>query len=121
MKKSDLKPGMICELSDGTFGIVFFGHYEYGDCIICPDGYLRLSNLDENLQDKAPVGDCINVISVYKSNCLDMYELTWRENHKEMPESWEKIRERKPELVELTLEEVAKKFGINVKSLRIKE
>ena len=96
---------MICGLSDGTFGIVFFGHYSRDDCIICPDGYLRLSHLNENLQDEYPIGNSIDVIAVYISDsCEDMYKLTWKENYKEIPKGWTKIWEREPGLVELTLE-----------------
>ena len=120
MKKSDLKPGMICELSDGTFGIVFFGHYDWGDCILCTDGYILLSALNEEL-----VGKYLGVVAVYTVKVViagsNLFNLIWKENNVEMPKGWKKIWEREPELVELTLEEIAKKFDINVKSLRIKE
>ena len=100
MKKSDLKDGMICKLRDGH-KCLFLKDKLYR---IIDDSFLCLSlfsTLNENLINKGGVG-----------KTWDIVEVQWLEG--------EVIWQRE-EPTELTMQEIADKFNIEVTNLKIKK
>ncbi len=108
MKKSDLKPGMVIEYANGERRLViefndelfFLGNYGWG----------RLKDYPEDLEN---FNRNFSIDKIYKPRFMtgldsmlkDVYNCIWE----------------RPKSVELTMEEIAEKFGIDVEQLKIKK
>ena len=111
--KLDLKPGMILETKDRKFLIIQLSGGEW----IAADntGFIEGKNFYDNL--KCRVSDVYDVQKVYCGPSIGdaIQNLCLSYNKGEL------LWERTPEVVEMTLEDIAKKIGVPVKSLRIKD
>ena len=114
--KSDLKTGMVVEYRNGSRRIVFRDYQGTGKDLLIGDRWASLNDYPEDLADDDDGDRDYDIVKVYNAKdfcatlrlldkkCCD-YEVVW---------------ERK-EIKEVTLEQIAEKFGVDVKNLRIKE
>lgn len=107
MKKSELKPGMVIEYANGERRLVV----EFRDKLVLlgADSWSDLESYNSDLECLYIKEHTIN--KVY--NPLNMFGLAslLKYGH---PCIWERS-------IELTMEEIAEKFGINVEQLKIKK
>ena len=107
IQKKHLRSGMIIEYADGERRLVADIMGEL--VLISEDGFQPLSSYDEDLI----IGDCsdmiINKVGISEPYCL--YAMLTKATI-----IWERPKE-----VELTMDEIANKFGISVEQLRIKK
>jgi hypothetical protein len=118
MKKSDLRTGMMIETRNGKKALVMLG-CDDGDNLVCVDmnddstTYCPLRFYNENLKISAMNCTEDDIVKVYRSlpNC-EM--VSFKQTSKDL------IWERK-EFVEITMDQIAEKFGIPVEQLKIKK
>jgi hypothetical protein len=116
MRKNDLKTGMVIETRDGCRGIVLLGTKD-GDVIggcgeNWEEGYWKpMSDLREDL--KGSVEGDSDIMKIYVPNSNRNYG-----SLKEMGlnKIWGRVDQ-----VELTMDEIAAKFGVEVNNLKIKK
>lgn len=109
MKKSDLKPGMVVEYANGKRRLVIefcdklvlLGNNNWGDLAILSEDLVCLFNEDFTIDKVYKPGYMSGLNSMLTSEQLCIWE--------------------RPKSVELTMEEIAEKFGINVEQLKIKK
>ena len=113
MKKSDLRSGMVVRLKDRSKrivietdkGLLFSGNGTYF--------FDRCLN-DSMTHEKCPA---IDIMEVYKvSEGSEIAKILDPDNDSKLTLIW-----KRPEVVEVTMQEVADKLGIPVENLRIKE
>ena len=114
--KSDLKTGMVVEYRNGDRRIVFRNYQGTGKDLLIGDRWASLNDYPEDLADDSDGDRNYDIMKVYNAKdfcatlrlldkkCCD-YKVVW---------------ERK-EIKEVTLEQIAEKFGVPVDQLRIKE
>jgi len=110
MTKKDLKSGMIVILRDGSVGLLV--DTREGLLIQYDDYYGVVDDYEDHLKSKLYENSDImevKIIAEYKSYII-------RECLKKAITIWRRIEE-----IELTLEEIAEKFNINVEQLKIKK
>lgn len=113
--KSDLESGMHVKVrKDDTWRIVLLGTYE-GDILLNKEGddYLYLKDYNEDLTDQFDSQyDIVQVVRPCPGDILT-------------PGRWNSYRPdylyNREDTVEVSMEEIAEKFGVDVKRLRIKE
>lgn len=116
MKRSGLKTGMIVEKRNGELGFVLLGTSN-GDIIASDNGnkfgdWCPIeANYDEGLMYRDDDDRHNDIVKIYDGGTNKDY-LTM--------ESKLLVWERK-EPIEITLDEIAKKFGVDVKQLKIKK
>lgn len=109
MKKSDLKPGMVVEYANGVRRLVI----EFNDELVLlgNNNWGDLKGYSEDLE--CPVNEDFTIDKVYKPWCMLGLNSMLEDTH---PCIWYRSKS-----VELTIEEIAEKFGINVEQLKIKK
>jgi len=109
MNKSDLKTGMVIELNDGMKFLVLL-NTPLGNIAVSKEAWMAsLDGFNHKLIYVRP-----HIVRVYKpTHGFQMAFDNWND--------MELIWEREPEIKELTLQEIADKFGIEASQLRIKE
>ena len=116
MKKSDLKTGMLVEMGDKTTRLVL------GNTLIGFDGSkggININNLTNDLRREGNTND--NIMQVYSEpycNTGLCASLTYWIKEKEYKKYSTLLWERKPDVEEMTLEEVCKALGKNVKIIK---
>lgn len=109
MKKSELKPGMVIEYANGERRLVI--EFNNNLVLLGNDSWGDLENISENLECTISKDCTIN--KVYEPWSVLGLNSMLKNVH---PCIWER-----PKSVELTMEEIAEKFGINVEQLKIKK
>lgn len=108
--KSDLKTGMVVECRNGDKYMVLLDT-PTSDILVCGDGWVRLQHYEDDL----------HVVGIEKFDIVAVYS---------PDEGWQMIYEywdtqkciwRRSEVKEVTLSEIAEKFGVAVEDIRIKE
>lgn len=109
MKKSDLKPGMVVEYANGVRRLVI----EFNDELVLLGymGWNTLMHYTSNLE--CPNDKDFTINKIYQPQIILGLDTLLKTVH---PCIWER-----PKSVELTMEEIAEKFGINVEQLKIKK
>ena len=118
MKKSELKSGMVVENRRGKRGIVFLnscngdviggGEYSWDEGTWGP-----LDNFDDDL--KSFLGNvAYDIVKVYNPNSNRYFGQISGMSNSDL--IWERV-----DIVELTMEDIAEKFGIDVNNLKIKK
>ena len=112
--KSDLKTGMVVEYRNGSRRLVLRDYQGTGEDILIGTGWRSFDNYTENLTDGGGDKD-FDIMKVYAASdyCGTLHLLD-----KKCCE-YKVVWERK-EIKEVTLEQVAEKFGVPVDQLRIK-
>lgn len=122
MKKSELKSGMLVFTREGKRALVL-KDAPYGDCLVGNGNetngnqtWLPLNSYNEDLMYSQANQNIVDIIEVwgYSNNMLGA-NLTTRDREL----LWK--REEVKKEVELTLEEIAAKFNINIQQLKIKK
>lgn len=108
MKKSDLKPGMVIEYANGERRLVI--EFNNKLALLGDVGWDNLTNHTSDLECVITKNCTIN--KVYKPQDIRGLSFLLKIEH---PCIWER------KSVELTMEEIAEKFGINVEQLKIKK
>lgn len=112
MNKSDLKTGMVVEIDKGIKFLVLL-NTAFGNIGISKE--VGMSDVDGfNDQFIYSGYDPIKIMRIYSPKYGNQMSFN---NWDEMKLIWE----RKPDIKELTLQEIADKFGIEASQLRIKE
>lgn len=108
MKKSDLKPGMVVEYANGKRRLVI----EFNDELVLlgDDGWGNLDDFSENLER---LNENFTINKIYKPQFMTGLDSMLNSAYNCI---WERSKS-----VELTMEEIAEKFGINVEQLKIKK
>lgn len=109
MKKSDLKPGMVVEYANGGRRLVI----EFNDelFLLSNNSWADLMHYNSDLECSYNKDFTIN--KVYNPGYMQGLNSMLEDIHFCI---WER-----PKSVELTMEEIAEKFGINVEQLKIKK
>lgn len=112
MKKQDLKTGMQVELNDGDRYVVLLDT-SVGDilCRINEGEWMNLTTHEDDLT--YPSAPCFSIKRVYGGKCPHKFI---SEEMSDCYLLWER-----DEKVELTMDEIAEKFNIPVKNLKIKK
>lgn len=108
---SDLESGMVVECENGIrYLVVGQNAYRHG-------GWNKLSCYNENLTTRPEhcMAGC-DIVRVFKPHNADIIDALSDSDKLGAP-----IWQREPEIKEVTLEEIAEKFGVEVGSLRIRE
>lgn len=108
MKKSDLKPGMVVEYANGDRRLVIEFNNELVLLSNCSWG-----NLKDYSEDLKSSGENFNIDKIYKPQFMTGLDSMLKGVYNCI---WER-----PKSIELTMEEIAEKFGINVEQLKIKK
>lgn len=109
MKKPDLKPGMVVEYANGKRRLVI--EFNNQLALLGNDNWGDLELISEDLEFLANEDFTIN--KVYNPGYMQGLNSMLESSH---PCIWER-----PKSVELTMEDIAEKFGINVEQLKIKK
>ena len=110
MTKKELKTGMVVEYRDGDKRMVLLGN-QVGDVLICGTGWEDLDNYRDDLCHNHH--EQLDIVAVYEPHHKrEMNPLCWKE---------QKCIWRRSEVKEVTLSEIAEKFGVSVESIRVKE
>jgi len=118
MKKSELRSGMMVKTRNGQRAIVML-NTPNGDAIVGGEGnynnytWQYLSSYNEDLTCKIPGCEISDIVKVYR------FQSNMKGASFDRPES-DVIWERK-EPIELTMDEIARKFNIPVSQLKIKK
>jgi hypothetical protein len=109
MKKSDLKPGMVTEYANGGRRLVI----EFNDelFLLSNDNWADLKYHNSNLE--CSIAEDFTINKIYQPKVVLGLDILL---NSVLPCIWER-----PKSVELTMEEIAEKFGINVEQLKIKK
>lgn len=108
MNKSDLKTGMVIATDDGMKFLVLLDTC-LGNIFVAKDVWGNLDELNDDLANPF-----IKVVRIYKP--IAEFNMVFN--------GWDKMKliwQREPEIKELTLQEIADKFGVEASQLRIKE
>lgn len=108
MKKSDLKPGMVIEYANGERRLVVEFHDTLA--LLSNNSWGDLENISEGLE--CSINKDFTINKVYEPWSMLGLSSMLKCVH---PCIWER------KSVELTMEEIAEKFGINVEQLKIKK
>ena len=109
-EKKDLKTGMVVKIKDGRFYKVMLNTSD-GDIMVSTDGYIYFTDINDDLTTRHL---SLSIVEIYKpqdvskSFSMNLHNLT-------------SIWEREKPIKEVTLKEIADKFGVDVKSIRVKE
>lgn len=109
-EKKDLKTGMVVKIKDGRSYKVMLNTSD-GDIIVNDNGYLYLKDINDDLTTRHL---SLSIVEIYKpqdvskSFSLNLYYFT-------------SIWKREKPIKEVTLQEIADKFGVDVESIRVKE
>ena len=114
MTKSELKTGMVVEYRDGEKRIVL-RDTPIGDVLICKDRWNSLNSYTDDLRNTTGAPH-IDIIAVYTPMEESQME---QENWNAQTCIWR--RSEVKEVKEVTIAEIAKKFGVAVEDIRIKE
>ena len=112
MKKEDLKEGMLVEYRDGRLRKVQL--YQNELIVNSDNGYTELNNFSEDLLESHHSE--LDIVRVYRPNTPSPCNFFRFDLHE-----FDLIWERYPSPVEISLKEVAKKFNIDIKKLKIVE
>lgn len=108
MKKSDLKPGMVVEYANGVRRLVI----EFNDELYLL-GNSNWGNLKDYSEYLERPDENFSINKIYKPQFMTGLDSMLKGIYNCI---WER-----PKYVELTMEEIAEKFGINVEQLKIKK
>ena len=111
MERSDLQSGHLVELSDGDLMIVIINS-DFRSLKSSNDEWMNLNSLDKNMIDQDD-GTC-TIEKVYKTN-HQMNLLSFN------PDDYELIWSREEEIIELTIDEIAEKYGKEPSQIKIKK
>lgn len=109
---SDLESGMVVECENGKRYLVV------GETLCRHGFYADFNNFNENLSASVHMNSACedDIIKVFKPLRCNMIDAISDSN-----KLGELIWQREPEIAELTMSEIAEKFGVDVERLRIKE
>ncbi|MEI7510166.1 MAG: hypothetical protein WCJ62_11965 [Flavobacterium sp.] len=106
----DLKTGMVVRIKDGRLYKVMLNTSD-GDIIVNTDGYLYLKDINDDLTTKHL---SLSIVEIYKPKNVVA-------NHSINLSCFTSIWKREKPIKEVTLQEIADKFGVDVESIRVKE
>ena len=110
MTKKELKTGMVVEYRNGDKRIVLLDT-PIGDALIGNIGWVDLYYYTNDLRNATASG--FDIVAVYEPyHKREMRSLCWNE---------QKCIWRRSEVKEVTLSEIAEKFGVAVENIRVKE
>ena len=110
MTKKELKTGMVVEYRNGDKRIVLLDT-PIGDALIGNIGWVDLYYYTNDLRNATASG--FDIVAVYEPyHKREMRSLCWNE---------QKCIWRRSEVKEVTLSEIAEKFGVSVENIRVKE
>lgn len=104
-----LIPGRIVKYKNGTYAIFVSNYYNYGACFLSKTGCVLLSSYNSNLMQVESKLDGWSIVAIYETPKGIGLDKQLEDNNKTV--IW------KRECLELTLEDIAKKF--NVQSVKI--
>ena len=110
MTKKELKTGMVVEYRSGAKRMVLLDT-PIGNAFVGDDGWTDLDNYRDNLCHK--FNKWIDVVAVYEPCCILQMAPSFWDNQECI---W-----RRSEVKEVTLSEIAEKFGVSVENIRVKE
>ena len=112
MKKSDLKPGMVIECRDGDRLIMLNNEVAYGI-----DVYMDLDRHNDDLTSKDwKSNDVVKVYGVPDDTKSTLTQLLEHDSDYPLNLVWERTDE-----IVLTIDEIAEKFGVDPKNVKIKK
>lgn len=110
MTKKELKTGMLAEYRDGDKRMVLLDT-PVGDVLISDTGWGDLDNHRDDLCHE--FDEQLDIVALYEPRYKgQMAQLSWDE---------QKCIWRRSEVKEVTLSEIAEKFGVSVENIRVKE
>lgn len=121
MTKNDIKPGMVVEFRDGVRAFVVkvedFTHREQ-IIFMKPNGFERLDSYNENLVISYPKLDLrkLDIMKIYDTD--QRYGLGLNEILSD--EVISKLLWQREETIEISLEDISKKFNVPISQIRIK-
>lgn len=119
MTKNDIKPGMVVEFRDGVRAFVVkvedFTHREK-IIFMKPNGFVSLNSYNENLVISCPKLEKLDIMKIYDID--QRYGLGLKEILSD--EAIFKLLWQREETIEISLEDISKKFNVPISQIRIK-
>lgn len=110
MTKSELKTGMVVECRNGDKYTVLI-NTPMGDILVCENGWFCLQDYKDDMRNT--VDGAFDIIAVYSPD--DEFQMTYK-CWNDQTCIWQRSKVK-----EVTLSEIAKKFGVAVEDIRIKD